>query len=382
MKFLLKPIFVWKYKFSFESIKKIDGPFLVFANHNLNLDPVLVGIASKRQLYFVAGEHVFRAGFASKLLQFFLAPISRPKGAGAVSTVLSVKRVLSTGAGVCIFVEGNRSWDGVTGEHPEGTAYLAKSSKAHLVNLRISGGYLTSPRWSKKSRRGRTHLSVAGVYSPRQLADMSLEEVESVIKNDLFEDAYARQREKKEIYKGKDLAEYMECLFFACPKCKKCGSMESKGDVFFCRHCGVEMKYDTSGYLQGLDFETVTEYAEWQWKYAFELIEKGDFSFLSDPDASLYEVGADHSQKEISRGSVSFDPECLRVGEIELLTRDIKGMQVYYRNSIALTCGKKYYMLTFGSPRANAIKYERAHGIFSKQNFGLTSNGDAVIIRT
>ena len=46
-----KPFFKWKYGYTAELAPEIDGPCLVLANHNCNLDPVLVGFSFRKQMY-------------------------------------------------------------------------------------------------------------------------------------------------------------------------------------------------------------------------------------------------------------------------------------------------------------------------------------------
>ena len=75
LRFLLKPYIVWRFGYTYEKCE-LEGPVLVMGNHDSNWDPLFLGCAFPRQMYFVASEHIFRWGFLSKLLNTFLAPIS------------------------------------------------------------------------------------------------------------------------------------------------------------------------------------------------------------------------------------------------------------------------------------------------------------------
>ena len=70
---------------------------------------------------------------------------------------MAVMRRLRKGGSVAIFAEGNRSFNGLTGDILPATGKLARSSGASLVTFRFSGGYLSSPRWCG-SRVRRTSL--------------------------------------------------------------------------------------------------------------------------------------------------------------------------------------------------------------------------------
>ena len=88
---------------------------LVVANHNMDYDPILVSMAFDDHLYFVASEHVFRWGLLSRLLVWAFAPIARMKGTADAQSAMQILRTLRKGRNVCLFAEGNRSFNGVTG---------------------------------------------------------------------------------------------------------------------------------------------------------------------------------------------------------------------------------------------------------------------------
>ena len=148
----------WKFNYEFDSLKNIEGPYLILPNHNLELDPLLVGEAVGKQIYFVASEHLLRKGIATKLLMYFLKPIIHMKGRQGAKTVKQMLRSLQEGHKVCIFPEGNRSFNGVTMEMEAAIAKVAKKAKVKLITYRIEGGYLTQPRWATNLRRGKQLL--------------------------------------------------------------------------------------------------------------------------------------------------------------------------------------------------------------------------------
>jgi 1-acyl-sn-glycerol-3-phosphate acyltransferase len=103
------------YGFSSEPAELGDGPYLITANHNGDLDPALIALGLKKHMYFVASEHIFRKGFVSWLLTYFFSPIARVKGMTDATAALHVIRTIRKQANVCLFAEGNRSYNGVTG---------------------------------------------------------------------------------------------------------------------------------------------------------------------------------------------------------------------------------------------------------------------------
>ena len=141
-----------KFNMTFEELN-VDGPVLLIPNHVTSWDPLLVGMSiRKKQTYYVASEHLFRKGFRSELLKWVAGPIPITKGAVSTDAVRTCLRLLKAGNSVCIFAEGEQSWDGRNHEVQEATGKLAKLSGATLVTYRIEGGYLSKPRWADTMR--------------------------------------------------------------------------------------------------------------------------------------------------------------------------------------------------------------------------------------
>ena len=71
----LVQLIVW-IKFNFRA-KAVDvkGPCIVLCNHVTDWDPLLLGAAFRRQMYFVASEHILRLGFVSRLLVWMVVLI-------------------------------------------------------------------------------------------------------------------------------------------------------------------------------------------------------------------------------------------------------------------------------------------------------------------
>ena len=185
---LVNGIFCKIYAYEYQPVQSAAKACLVVANHNTDLDPVLVGLAFRRPMRFVASEHVFRKGIASWLLRKVFNPISRIKGSTDASAALGMIRSLRKGENVCMFAEGNRSFSGVTGPIAATVGKLIKSSGATLITFKLEGGYLTTPRWSKTLRRGRMRGYCVHEYSPEELSDMTAEAVNAAVATDLFED--------------------------------------------------------------------------------------------------------------------------------------------------------------------------------------------------
>lgn len=347
---LAAPILKRLFKFESQPAPDLKGPYLVYANHNADLDPVLVQISFKDVLYFVASEHIFRVGLPSRLLVYLFDPISRLKGSTDLSTVRDIMRRLKDGKRVCIFAEGNRSFNGLTGPIPSSIGKLAKSCKVPLVTYKFEGGYFTTPRWAYTMRRGRMRGYVVNVYTVDQLKEMDADEVNAAIKADLFEDAYARQTTEKVQFKGKRLAEGLETALFICPECEQIGTLRSQGNEYFCA-CGLRTTYDEFGYLRGGPYTTITEWDAWQQdKLATLASALGQEPAFTDADVRLSSIQGNHQVEPVAGGvgPLAMYRDKLVCGTLTFGIDGISDMALYGRGNIAFTSQGQHYTIRAG----------------------------------
>ena len=301
--------------FDFPLVTPPEGAYIVLPNHSCGADQFFVALSfRKKHMYFVASEHAFRKKLLGAVMRFATGPISRTKGAVAASAVLSILRRLRQGVPVCIFPEGNRTWNGRSLPIHPTTAKLLRSAGVPVLTYRIEGGYLTDPRWSHSLRRGRLRGGVVNVYRPEELKKLSPEEIEARIARDLWIDTDESQERDPVPYRGKRLAEGLEEALFLCPKCGGAGTLRGKGDVFACS-CGLRARYNEYGFFdEGAPFRSVAAWDDWQQAELRRRAEAGEAVF-TDEGAELWAIGEDHSSRRLAEGQVRLDRESFRVGE-------------------------------------------------------------------
>ena len=354
-------VFVWKVlrpigklvawiKFGFTAREtRVNGPFLLVANHVTNWDPILAACSFPEQIYFVSSEHLLRAGFAGKLVSWLQAPIPRQKSGNAAGTVLTMMRYLRRGLNVCVFPEGNRCWDGVTMEFLPSVAKLARSSGASLVTYKFTGGYFASPRWAGNSvRRGKMHGAAVHVYSPEELRAMTPQEINEHIAADLHEDAYERQRKNPVRFEGKRLAEHMETLLFLCPRCGRMHTMQSRDDTVVCWKCGFSFRYLPTGFLSGdnLPFDNLRDWTRWQNGEIIRLCdEAADAPIFTDTDMRTDTVTTGTSAKAIGKGDMRLFRTHLELPGADLALSDITGVSLMGPQNLYITAGEQHYLV-------------------------------------
>ena len=354
-RWLLGPMLKRKFNYTPE-LCSAEGTYLVLANHNTDWDPLLLALAFPNYMSFVASEHIFRKPLTAKLLGFLAAPIARLKGTTAGDTAMTMLRRLKKGVNVAMFAEGNRSFDGRTGEILPATGKLAKASGAGLVTYRFDGGYFTSPRWSGGSiRRGKLRGRVVNVYTPEQLKAMTPAQVNEAINRDLFVDAYAVQREEMVAYKGKDPAVGLETLLCRCPKCGGLDTLHSAGDTLSCG-CGFTVRYNEFGFFEGADapFDNITDWDAAQTEALCALadgVSDPDTPIFSDRDMLLEEVLPDHSVRAVGSGSMALYTDRLECCGMSFPLAELGGFMLHGAQAVDLSMGGRSFAIRSGQRR-------------------------------
>ena len=303
-----------KYNYSYETAPDIKTPYIVLANHTTGWDHFLVGMSFKKHMYFLASEHSFRMGLQSFLMKTLAAPISRVKGSADGAAVLGILRRLKKGYNICFFPEGERSFDGRTGNITAAAAKLIKLAGVPVITFRLIGGYLSDPRWGRNIRKGKMRGVVAGVHQPEEFSGMSIGEIHDLVAGELYEDAFDTQRREMISYKGDKLAEGLQESLFICPCCKGTGTARGAGNVFSCS-CGMKAELDETGFFrEGAPMSTIAEWYDMQIEIIRQKCDAGRLIF-SDPSAVLFSLGAGHETSRISEGTVTLTPDELTIGD-------------------------------------------------------------------
>jgi 1-acyl-sn-glycerol-3-phosphate acyltransferase len=152
----------------------LQGPVLIVANHQSNLDPVLIGLACPRQLKYFARVGLFFWPFSWWIRALGAVPIDRTKAIGGMKTTL---KLLKQGDAVVLFPEGSRTYDGTMSEMLPGFCMLARRSGATIVPAAIDGAFDALPRGSAIPRLADITLVICPPITPREINAMSDEQL-------------------------------------------------------------------------------------------------------------------------------------------------------------------------------------------------------------
>ena len=122
-----------------------DGPAILASNHASYLDPPLVGVACRKEIYYLARKSLFEKPlFGPLLARLNCVPVDRDRGdVGAVRAIL---RLLKSEKRVLVFPEGTRSSDGQLQPARAGLGLIITKSFAPVVPVRVFGSFAALPR--------------------------------------------------------------------------------------------------------------------------------------------------------------------------------------------------------------------------------------------
>jgi 1-acyl-sn-glycerol-3-phosphate acyltransferase len=114
-----------------------SGPVILVANHESIWDPFIVGVATPREIHYMAKAELFESRVLAAAMRSFNAfPVER--GGGDRDAMSEAGRLLARGAVLGMFPQGTSKPERQIGWH-RGAARLALATGAPLVPLRLSG---------------------------------------------------------------------------------------------------------------------------------------------------------------------------------------------------------------------------------------------------
>ena len=116
----------------------LDGGIVVASNHFSWLDPLVLGVATPRVLYYMAKIEAHRApGLGAFIRAFGCFPVRR--GESDRVAVRAMRQVVADGKALGLFAEGTRQRSGVPGQVQAGAAMVALQEGVPILPVAIHG---------------------------------------------------------------------------------------------------------------------------------------------------------------------------------------------------------------------------------------------------
>ena len=278
--FFLKPLVrVWMffdmkhtYHFTEGFDPKRKTPYVLLGNHTFMFDVVHVPLPLKKVPFIVASHNLFVKQPTKFLLTRIAHAIPKTKSASDIRTARELIGAVKRGYPVCIFPEGNTTFNGETTYIEESTMKLIKKLEIDVVTVKVKGGYLSKPRWATGKRSNRTaDFTYKIAISKEDIPNLSVEQINDIIKQELYHNDYVYQREAMIPHPGKTLAEGIENILYVCPECDSIGTIETKGNSISCTHCNTTGVVNDYGFIEGFRFDNTVDWDNYQRQFDNQL---------------------------------------------------------------------------------------------------------------
>jgi 1-acyl-sn-glycerol-3-phosphate acyltransferase len=184
---------LFRYRFTGKSRIPLTGPVLIVANHQSNLDPVIVGLACPRQLKYLARQGLFFFPFNYWIRALGAVAIDRERG--ALAGIRKTLELLKQDNAVLVFPEGSRTYDGELQPMLQGFCLLARKSRATIVPVALDGAFRALPRGAIFVRPHRIALSISAPITSRQYDQLSNDQLTELVTNRISQALTETRRE-------------------------------------------------------------------------------------------------------------------------------------------------------------------------------------------
>lgn len=298
-----------KYKITKINMEGLKGPYFMISNHMQFIDFELAAIATfPRRVHNVVSIDGF---YKRPWLLEAIGCIATRKFTNDLHLVKSINHVLKRDV-IGLYPEARYSPAGISSFIPESLGKLVKMNKVPLVVILHRGNYLYTPFWNFRSKRKVPfHTTIKQVLTKEDIQNLSVEEINEVIRKEMTYDEYQYQRENNILIKQKDRAEGLHRILYQCPHCHTESKMNSKGTKIFCEECGKEWEFEENGSLRAIDgntkFDNVPDWFRWEREEVKKQIYSGNYHFMDDVE--VYSLPNVNKYTNLGKAKVSHDPE-------------------------------------------------------------------------
>ena len=271
-----------KYKIEKINMKGLKPPYILLSNHMYFVDFELTALGTfpHRINNVVNIDGYIKRAWLLRLI----GSICTRKFSNDLLLFKSIKKVIKRGDSVGIYPEARYSPCGITSYIPESVAKLVKSCKVPLVIVIHRGNHLHTPFWAWKSpRKVPLHTTIKQVLNADEINNLSVEEINDVIKREFVYDDYKYQKENNILITEKTRAEKLHKILYKCPHCNTEHKMNSKGIMLYCEECGASWKLNEDGSLEGINKDTIYSHIpDWflrEKECVKKEVEKGTYRF-------------------------------------------------------------------------------------------------------
>lgn len=299
-----------KYKVEKINMEGLKPPYILLSNHMYFIDFELTAMGT---LPHRVNNVVSIDGYVMRpWLMELIGCICKRKFTTDLHLVKSIRHVLKKGDILCMYPEARYSPIGTTAYLPDSLGKLVKMNKVPVVVVVHHGNYLHSPFWDfRHKRRVPLHTTMTQVLTAEQVSELSVAEINRVIRQAMQYDEYRYQKEIGIKITEPFRAQGLHKVLYQCPHCGTESKMDSKGTEIFCTQCGKRWNLEEDGSLRALEGETefphIPDWFEWERSQVRAQIERGEYVFSDE--VKVYSLPRCWRYIPLGKAKLTHDPQ-------------------------------------------------------------------------
>ena len=299
-------------------LKNVKQSYVIIANHESSIDFMTLAAAVNRRLNFVISNSYYQTIKIKGLLDA-CGVIPKQQFQTSITDMKKMKEVVEHDRSIAIYPAGLMSENGVSTPIPIATGKFIKWLNRDVYIAYSEGSYLTNPKWSSLKRKGRIDLDIYKLMTKEELENYSAEDVQNIIEEKLYYNAYENQEKLMIKYKNGDNIVGLENVVYQCPKCMHEFTISSvESNKLVCSHCNNTVISDEYGFLypegDSLCYKHPSDWHKMISDKLFEEIKNNEDYYLeSEADISMIDykkhkfVNVGSARLKISRNGLEVD---------------------------------------------------------------------------
>ncbi len=217
---------------------------------------------------------------------------------------------------VLLYPEAGYSIDGTTTTLPYGLGKSIKLFGVPVVMVTTYGNFLRDPLYNGlQLRQVDVSATMQYLLSPKQIAEMSVEQINKVLAEGFGFDNFRHQQQHNVIVSEPFRADHLERVLYKCPCCGSEGQTLGKGTTLVCGNCHKVYELTEQGRMHAVDgpteIEHIPDWFAWQRQCVRNQLQSGDYRL--EADVHIYAVRGTKAVYDIGDGHLTHTAEGFRL---------------------------------------------------------------------
>lgn len=238
-------------------IFEASAPYLLLSNHESFIDFFNLNYISNLKSPAYVYNRYYLTSPLFNIMQKHCGFIPRRLCADDPEANAKIESTIKQGFPVVMFPEERLSPDGRSVSFARKDAEFYKKLDVDIVLVKIDGGYYAHPKWRRRKYSSDIKVTVERVLKRGEIASMTTDELNSIIRDTLYNDASLSNVS----YRQNGKANGLERVLYRCADCGELYKTSGRGNDFRCTSCGKVHTLDKKYHFTD-DYKSIAGYYE------------------------------------------------------------------------------------------------------------------------